>query len=50
MYDYSDYELKDLAIRAVSLSPRVIYVFFNNDHWMLDNARKMLMILRELVR
>ncbi|GAB6944508.1 DUF72 domain-containing protein [Vulcanisaeta sp. JCM 14467] len=50
MYDYSEDELKELANRAVSLGPRAIYVFFNNDHWMLENARKMLTILRELVK
>ena len=48
MYDYSEDELRELANRAVSLGPRAIYVFFNNDHWMLGNARKMLTILREL--
>ncbi len=50
MYDYGEDELRDLAIKAVSLNPGAIYVFFNNDHWMLENARKMLEILRELTK
>ncbi|BDR91554.1 DUF72 domain-containing protein [Vulcanisaeta souniana] len=49
MHDYGEDELRDLAVRAFSLKPNAVYVFFNNDHWMLENARKMLTILRDLV-
>jgi uncharacterized protein YecE (DUF72 family) len=49
MYDYGEDELRDLAIKAVSLNPNAIYVFFNNDHWMLENARKMLEVLKSLI-
>ncbi|MFB6471099.1 MAG: DUF72 domain-containing protein [Vulcanisaeta sp. AZ3] len=48
-YDYSEGELEDLANRVLALGPSRVYVFFNNDHWMLENARKMLSILRNLV-
>ncbi len=47
-YDYSRGELEDLAKTVVGLDPRRVYVFFNNDHWMLGNARTMLAILRSL--
>ncbi len=47
-YEYSFDELKSLAKMILDLSPSKIYVFFNNDHWMLENARTMLKILREL--
>jgi len=47
-YDYSEEELRDLAGKVLILNPVDIYVFFNNDHWMLENARRMLAILGEL--
>ncbi len=40
-HDYSYEELVEVARR--------VYVFFNNDHWMLGNARTMLKLLRELL-
>lgn len=48
-HDYSYEELVEVARRVSELSPRRVYVFFNNDHWMLGNARAMLKILRELL-
>jgi uncharacterized protein YecE (DUF72 family) len=48
-YDYSEEELRELAEKLVEFNPKKIYVFFNNDHWMLENARTMLRILKELV-
>ncbi len=48
-HDYSEEELAELARRVYELSPRRVYVFFNNDHWMLGNARTMLKILREML-
>lgn len=47
-YDYSIEELREIAEKALVLKPVEIYVFFNNDHWMLGNAREMLKILNEL--
>jgi uncharacterized protein YecE (DUF72 family) len=47
-YEYSEEELKELANAILSLEPQKVYVFFNNNHWMLDNARKMLALLSTL--
>ena len=44
-YEYSDEELIEIAKQVIDLSPKAVYIFFNNDHWMLENARKMLIIL-----
>lgn len=49
MYEYSEEELKDLAKKIVSLKPKEIFVFFNNDHWMLENARLMKKILEDII-
>lgn len=46
-YEYSEEELEELARKVISLNPVKIYVFFNNDHWMLENARYMRKILEE---
>ncbi len=48
-HNYTRDELLELAKAVLNLSPRKVYVFFNNDHWMLNNARDMLNILRDLV-
>ncbi len=48
-HDYSDDELVGVARLVYELNPRRVYVFFNNDHWMLENARRMLVILRGLL-
>jgi uncharacterized protein YecE (DUF72 family) len=45
---YSVEELKEVAERILSIKPEKAYVFFNNDHAMLENSRKMLSILKEL--
>ncbi|RLG73368.1 MAG: DUF72 domain-containing protein, partial [Thermoprotei archaeon] len=44
-YDYSYGELKSIADEILSLNPSKVYVFFNNNHWMLENARIMKEIL-----
>jgi len=41
-HNYSRGELAELVERTLELDPDKIYVFFNNDHWMLENARTML--------
>jgi uncharacterized protein YecE (DUF72 family) len=46
-YEYSEKELREIALRIKSLSPRRVYVFFNNDHWMLENARLLKRLLEE---
>jgi uncharacterized protein YecE (DUF72 family) len=45
-YEYSEEELAELASRVAELSPTRVYAFFNNDHWMLENALQMLETLR----
>jgi len=47
-HDYSDEELEKTAGIILDLSPRRVYVFFNNDHAMLGNARKMKKVLTSL--
>ncbi len=48
-YRYSSKELKEVARRIVSLGAERIYVFFNNNHDMLDNAREMLKLLQSIL-
>lgn len=49
---YSHYytvgELRDVAERILAAKPEKVYVFFNNNHAMLENARRMQKILTEL--
>lgn len=47
-HHYTDLELRDVAERILRAGPRRAYVLFNNDHAMLENARRMLAILRGL--
>jgi uncharacterized protein YecE (DUF72 family) len=49
-YDYSEEELQDLVNKVIMLNPIKIYVFFNNNHWMLGNARLMLKLLKTFTR
>lgn len=46
-YEYSEKELREIASRIKSLSPRRVHVFFNNNHWMLENARLLKRLLEE---
>jgi uncharacterized protein YecE (DUF72 family) len=48
-YEYSEEELAELASKVAELSPTRVYAFFNNDHWMLENALQMLETLRNLL-
>lgn len=41
-YRYSEKELAEMRNRIAALKPRSAFVFFNNDHNMLGNARTML--------
>ncbi len=45
-HNYAAEELDEVIGRILSLSPYRVYVFFNNDHWMLENARYTLAKLR----
>ncbi|MEM1583460.1 MAG: DUF72 domain-containing protein [Nitrososphaerota archaeon] len=44
-HHYTDQELTDVAERIKKADPEKAYIFFNNDHAMLENARRMLEIL-----
>lgn len=48
-HDYKEDELRDLAKRTAEPSPEKAYVFFNNNHWMLRNARAMRALLCEML-
>jgi uncharacterized protein YecE (DUF72 family) len=41
---YTRLELQDVAEKILKLNPEKVYVFFNNNHAMLENAREMLKI------
>jgi uncharacterized protein YecE (DUF72 family) len=40
-HDYSDSELSEIKERILSGHPKTVYVFFNNNHAMLENAVRM---------
>jgi len=44
-HDYSEKELKETVEEIRKHKPKKAYVYFNNDHSMLDNARTMLRLL-----
>lgn len=43
---YTDYELMEVREKILDSGPRKVYIFFNNDTNMLENAQRMLFILR----
>jgi uncharacterized protein YecE (DUF72 family) len=45
LYNYSLEELRELGRAILELKPEKAYIFFNNNHYMLENARTMLKIL-----
>ncbi|MEM0506242.1 MAG: DUF72 domain-containing protein [Thermosphaera sp.] len=47
-HDYSREELEEIRAELERLEPEAIYVFFNNNHWMLENARLMKIMLENL--
>ena len=44
---YLDWELKEVTDKIIKTNPKKIYVFFNNNHAMLENARRMLKLLTQ---
>lgn len=48
MHYYEDKELEEISRDIINLVPERIYVFFNNNHYMLENARKMKELLLRL--
>lgn len=47
---YDEEELREVAQKIIELKPERAYVFFNNNHAMLENARAMFTILKELTQ
>lgn len=45
-HNYSIEELSEIVEMILSFEPSKVYVFFNNNHWMLKNAKIMLELLR----
>jgi uncharacterized protein YecE (DUF72 family) len=43
---YTDEELEEVAQKIMKTNPGRVYVFFNNNHAMLENARRMLQIMQ----
>jgi uncharacterized protein YecE (DUF72 family) len=43
---YTDKELKEVAQKIMKTNPERVYVFFNNNHAMLENARRILQIMQ----
>ncbi len=48
LYNYSRSELEEIAREIITLKPSKTYIFFNNNHYMLENARSMLEIISSL--
>lgn len=44
-HNYRDHELEEIKRRIVHAKPKKVYVYFNNDRNMLDNAQRMLKML-----
>jgi uncharacterized protein YecE (DUF72 family) len=40
-HDYSDQELQEIQQRILTNNPHTVYIFFNNNHAMLQNAMRM---------
>lgn len=47
---YSDSELREILIKIMKLEPEEVYVFFNNNHDMLENAQRFLMMSKRYIR
>lgn len=45
-HNYSDEELLEIKERIIFNNPKKVYVFFNNNHMMLDNAIRMYNLLK----
>jgi len=46
-HNYSDEELLEIKERIMSAKPKKVYVFFNNNHMMLENAIRMYNLLKK---
>jgi len=45
-HDYSDQELQEIQQRILINHPKTVYIFFNNNHAMLQNAMRMNTLLK----
>ncbi len=45
-HNYSEQELKEIVDKITKLKPEKVYVFFNNNHNMLENARLMFRLFK----
>lgn len=45
-HDYADQELQEIQTRILATRPKTVYVFFNNNHAMMENAIRMHQLLR----
>jgi uncharacterized protein YecE (DUF72 family) len=45
-HNYSDHELQEIKKHILTNNPHTVYVFFNNNHRMLENAMRMSRLLR----
>jgi uncharacterized protein YecE (DUF72 family) len=45
-HDYSGQELQEIKDRILTSHPQTVYVFFNNNHAMMENAKHMSQLLR----
>ncbi|MEM4703072.1 MAG: DUF72 domain-containing protein [Candidatus Pacearchaeota archaeon] len=48
-HNYSENELKEVVNKIKEIEPEKVYIFFNNNHNMLKNARTMLKLLNQLI-
>ncbi|TRM93302.1 DUF72 domain-containing protein [Sulfolobus sp. A20-N-G8] len=48
-YEYKEEELIEVAHRILEQNPEKVYIFFNNDLWMLKNGRRMMEIMKSII-
>ncbi len=48
-YEYKEKELTEIAYRILEQNPDKVYIFFNNDLWMLENGKKMMEIMKSVI-
>lgn len=46
---YTDKELEAIAEKILDTKPKKIYVYFNNDHDMLENARRFMEVMKKIL-
>ncbi|AFZ70848.1 hypothetical protein Calag_1126 [Caldisphaera lagunensis DSM 15908] len=46
-YEYSEEELNYIAKTIINLNPKEVYVYFNNDLWMLSNGQYLMNLMKK---